>query len=274
MTLIQNLLALVATAHVLGRLAERIKQPALLGHILACATWGPLGAGLIGPSPQLGALSDLAVLFVVTAAGLDMSLRQVRDVFRGSGTIALVPGFLVPAIAGLLFAPLAGESLRASVVVGLCVSVTALPVALRILDKAGMLQTMIARIAISSALLSDVVVLLGIGALTPGADPSLQTPLRLATLAALRLLGLLAIAVAGSSACRWLLTRAAAKDAGPGQPQTGRLVVALLLILAVAGASEWLGLHFAIGAFLAALMVSDSFGGTEPGGASRRRAAS
>jgi len=264
-TLVQSLLILVATAHLFGWLAERVKQPALLGHILAGAIWGPVALGRLGPDPALRALSDLAVLFVVLSAGLEMQLRQLRDVFRGAGTLALMPGFLLPALAGFAFARLSGEALRASVVVGLCTSVTALPVALRILERAGLLQTSIARIAISGALLSDVVVLLAIGALTPGADPVARSPLWLTAAAALKLGGLLAMTAGGSSACRWLLRRAGPAGADRARPQSAQLLVALLFILAVAAGSEWLGLHFAIGGFLASLMVSDGLSGTEPG---------
>jgi Kef-type K+ transport system membrane component KefB len=155
-------LVLVATALICGWIAERLKQPPLLGHMLAGILSGPLVLDVVRATPQLAALSDIAVLFVVVAAGLEMRVRHVVDVFRGRGLLALLPSFLLPAAGGALFAGAAGLPARAAIVVGLCTSVTALPVALRILAQAGMLQTRIAAVSISAALVGDVIVLLGL----------------------------------------------------------------------------------------------------------------
>ena len=130
--------------------------------MLAGVVWGPLALDRIHAVPALTSVSDIAALVVVIAAGLEMRLRDVRAVFRGAGPLALVPAFLIPAVAGVALAWASGEPPRAAIVVGLCTSVTALPVALRILGQAGMLQTRVAAVAISSALLGDVVVLIGL----------------------------------------------------------------------------------------------------------------
>jgi Kef-type K+ transport system membrane component KefB len=169
-----SLVLLVATAHLLGWLAARAKQPPLLGHMLAGVVWGPLVLDRIQATSALGSVADVAVLAVVVAAGLEMRLRDLAPVFRAGGGLALVPAFLTPAVAGVALAWASGESPRAAVVVGLCTSVTALPVALRILGQAGLLQTRVAAVAISSALLGDVVVLVGL--MLAGAGSRVSVP--------------------------------------------------------------------------------------------------
>ena len=150
MSLALSLIAIVASAHLCGWLSEKAGQPALFGHMLAGLVWGPFALDAIPAVGALGTASDISVLFVVTSAGLGMRLSEVRDVFRGAGVLALLPAFLVPAVAGVLFASAAGQPRRAAIVVGLCVSVTALPVALRILDRAGMLRTRIAAVLLAA----------------------------------------------------------------------------------------------------------------------------
>lgn len=262
MTLIQNLLLLLLCAHLLGQLAERLKQPALVGHMLAGILLGPFALHWIGANAALGALADLAVLFVVITAGLEMRMQQVLAVFRGRGALALLPGFLVPVALGYGFAVWNGSGWVSSVVVALCISVTALPVALRILSSFGMLETPVARLAISGALLSDVIVLLGLGVLSSSsaADAPL---LRLAGLAGLKLCALIGLVIGGSYVCRGLIAATRRRFAQHRKFHGSQLLVSLLFILSIAGISEFLGFHFAIGAFLASLMVSEQLNGTE-----------
>jgi Kef-type K+ transport system membrane component KefB len=101
-------------------------------------------------------------------------------------------------------------------------------------------------------LLDDVLVLLALG-LAPAAAGAFRTgaagPLGLA---ALKLAALLALVAAAGWFCRvW-----SRQDGDTRLSHAARPVPALLLILAMAAASESLGLHFAIGAFLGALTVS------------------
>jgi len=254
MSLIQSLCLLLACAHLLGRLAERAGQPELLGHMVAGIVLGPALLNWVQASTGLNALADFAVLFVVVTAGLEMRLRTVTDVFKGRGLFALLPGFLFPAALGLILARYFDYSYVGSLVVALCVSVTALPVALRILSSFGLLATRLAQVTIAGALLADVVVLLALGVLSPSAHAGTQSLLMLLSLSALKLLALLVAVALGALLCKRIYRRHAWRKQ---QLAAAQLSFALLLILALAAASELLGFHFAIGAFLGALIVSE-----------------
>lgn len=260
MTLIQNLLLLLLAAHLLGKLAEMLQQPALLGYMLAGVALGPTGFDWVAANAGIAALADFAVLFVVIAAGLEMRMQQVLAVFRGRGALALIPGFALPLAAGFLFASGSGQALTPAIVVGFCVSVTALPVALRILGDFGMLETPIARLAVAGALLSDVLVLLGLGIL-PALNVSDDQVARLAGIATLKLAALVVLTVAGSHACKRLIA-AARKGPQHRRFESRQMLLSLLFILGMAACSEALGFHFAIGGFLAALMVSEQLNGS------------
>lgn len=258
MTLIQNLCLLLIAAHLLGRLATRLGQPELLGHMTAGVLLGPAVLGWVNANSQLNSFADLAVLFVVIAAGLEMRLSEVASMFRGRGALGLLPGILLPAAGSLALALYFGHTWMSGTVVALCVSVTALPVALRILASFGLIGTRLAQLTIAGALLADVLILLGLGILSAQTQNLASgTPTSTGSLfglSLLKLLALLALVAAGAWACKRIYKQRAFQ---PRRLAAAQLSFALLLILGLAAASDALQLHFAIGAFLGALTVSE-----------------
>ena len=258
MTLIAALSILLVFGHVLGRLSERLGQPALLGHMVAGVVVGPSVLNWIHGTPQLAAIADIAVLFVVVTAGLEMRLQHVLDAFRGRGAFALLLGFMIPALAAASLAYSFDLKLIPSIVVTLCVSVTALPVALRILDGFGLLDTRVARVAISGALLSDLIVLLVLGVAIAMSQPSDQPDLWPIVGASIAKLGVL-LAIVG--ACHWICLRLSKRNSNTASPLRQPsvdtvLILTLVFMFALGAVAELLGFHFAIGVFLASLMVT------------------
>lgn len=258
MTLIAALSLLLVGAHLLGRIAERFGQPALLGQMLAGIALGPSLLGWVQPGPALAAITDIAVLFVVVTAGLEMRLQHVLETFRGKGTLALMLGFLIPAGAAAAFSYAIDLEAIPALVVTLCISVTALPVALRILGGFGLLNTRVARVAISSALLTDVIVLLVLGvAMAMSLRQDANGLWTTVSLAVAKLGVLLAIVGVCHFVCLRLSTHGMGRRAHPAQPSVDTvLVLTLLFMFALGAVSEALGFHFAIGVFLAALMIT------------------
>ncbi len=257
MSLIQNLCLLLIFAHLLGKLASRFGQPELLGHMCAGVLLGPALLNWVIASSTLNAFADLAVLFVVIVAGLEMRLRDVASMFKGRNLLGLLPGIVLPAISGYLLARYFNFDLLGATVVALCVAVTALPVALRILGSFGLLGTPLARLTIAGALLADLLVLLTLGMLSPQSAATPEAAISLAaklSMGAAKLAVLLALLAVGYWVSKRLYRQRALQ---PRRLAAAQLSFALLLILGLAAASDALGLHFAIGAFLGALTVSD-----------------
>ncbi|MGE0115921.1 MAG: cation:proton antiporter [Steroidobacteraceae bacterium] len=254
MPLIQNLCLLLIAAHLLGRLATRFGQQELLGHMAAGVLLGPAVLNWVSADSLLNSFADLAVLFVVIAAGLEMHLREVTEMFKGRGLLALLPGIALPAAAGFVLALCFNFHWLGATVVALCVSVTALPVALRILSSFGLLGTRLAQLTIAGALLADVLVLLSLGILSPGNGALQLSAGSLLGLSALKLLALLSLLALGAWLCKLIYRQ---RTAQLRRLAAAQLSFALLLILGLAAASDALGLHFAIGAFLGALMISE-----------------
>jgi Kef-type K+ transport system membrane component KefB len=257
MSLIASLTLLSALALTLGMIAQRFHQPALLGYMVAGVVLGPSLLGWLRATPELAAVADLAVFFVVVAAGLEMRMPHLLEAFRGRGGFALLLGCLIPAVAAGAFAWTIDLAFVPAMVVTLCVSVTALPVALRILSGFGLLNTRVARVAIASALASDVLVLLALGVViaiaTSPSDSGLLRPVSLALVKLSALLLIVAVCyvvcVRLPSSAVWQRLQLASSDAV--------LTLAVLFALALGTVAELLDFHFVIGAFLAALMLTE-----------------
>jgi Kef-type K+ transport system membrane component KefB len=255
MHLVTSLFLLLVSAHLLGKLCVRLKQPALAGHMVAGILLGPSLLAWIGPAANLSAVADIAVLFVVLTAGLEMRLQHVLDAFRGRGAVTMLLGFALPAAAGAGVSALFSVPPVPMLVIALCIAVTALPVALQILGSFGLLRTRIAHVSISGALLSDILVFMILGVLIElSLNERAHSAHVSAALAVGKLLGLVAVLVIAQWIClRTMKRRSAANSVSAS---TANLSFAIVFVLALGAFSELLGFHFAIGAFFAAMMIT------------------
>jgi Kef-type K+ transport system membrane component KefB len=237
----------------------------LAGHMLAGIAIGPSVLGWLAPSPSLGAVSDLAVLFVVLTAGLEMRIQHVIEVFKGRGIGALLVGFIVPLCTGGAIAWWFSLPSVPALVVALCVAVTALPVALQILSGFRMLGTQIARVSISGSLLADIIVFMVLGVLIELSVADRAGSWTMSTALALaKLLGLVAAIVAAQFLCVRIMQRNRARQSASTGEISAKLAFVLLFVLALGALSETLGFHFAIGSFFAAMMISAELIGDRP----------
>jgi Kef-type K+ transport system membrane component KefB len=255
MSLIQALSLLLIAAHLLGGLTHRLHLSELLGQLLAGVLLGPMLLNWVQPSASVSAWIDVAVLMVVISAGLETRLADIVWHYRPRHALALLPSLLVPVGGAWLVAAAFAHSSIACTVIALCIAVTALPVALRILSDFGLQRTPLAQLTIASALLGDVLVLLALSALSPLAQ-QVEAPIaKMIGLNLLKLAALLVLVVICT-----MLHRRLHRTLLRSQSQANlRTSAGLLVILLLAAAANMLNLHFAIGAFVGALIVSEPY---------------
>lgn len=165
MSTLTSLLIIIISARVLAGLAERYNQPAILGQMLAGILLGPTAFNLIGSSQALSGISDLAVFLIVFSAGLEMDLKEVSRLLRGKGLLATIIGFALPFAVGILIGFWLNFDILRTFFLGLCVSITAIPVAIGILTNLNLLNTRLAHLTIATAIVNDVLALLFLGVL-------------------------------------------------------------------------------------------------------------
>ncbi|GAA1510348.1 hypothetical protein GCM10009677_49150 [Sphaerisporangium rubeum] len=252
--LLLGLLVIVVTARLLGMLARRLGQPAVIGEIMAGILLGPtLFGGAIsgtlfptGVRPSLTLLADLGVCLFMFFIGLHLDHTLLRGQSRTASVVSF-GAILLPFGLGVLLAlHLAasretGDRLAFVLFMGAAMAVTAFPVLARILTDNKLLDTPIGGLALACAAVGDVLAwaLLAVVAALAGGGGHPWRVLFVVPFAAV-LLGVV----------RPLLARLAARRRLSG-PLTGVVLVAVAAgLLLSAQATTWMGLHAIFGAFL------------------------
>jgi Kef-type K+ transport system membrane component KefB len=172
------LAVLLLAAHGVGALFARFRQPPAIGEIVGGILLGPSALGAAFPAVQhwifpaagssaaaLGAVYQLGLLLLMFAAGAEMRRLFQRDEIRTVGLIAAF-GLVLPFAAGLglvavlgvsSFMGTAGSKTALTLVFGMAVAVTSIPVISRIMHDAGLLGTRFSRIVLSVAVIEDIV---------------------------------------------------------------------------------------------------------------------
>ena len=158
--------AILAAAKLLGELAERIGQPAVLGELVAGVL---LGGSVLGVVPVEGTaadliylLAELGVLLLLFEIGLETDLREMFRVGPASLAVAVV-GVVVPFGLGYAYwayLPHAhsgqGDVGTAAIFIGATLTATSVGITARVLSDLGRMATPEARVIIGAAVIDDV----------------------------------------------------------------------------------------------------------------------
>jgi Kef-type K+ transport system membrane component KefB len=255
------LLVLLLLARILGELAQRLGQPALVGELVAGILLGlvvrpfasslPVLAGLADDEVFL-ALTDLGVFFLMLSAALELRPRELLQASRGAAVIAVV-GAAVPLGAGWglgwIFLPPSPDRFVQALFLGTAMSITAVPVAARILLDLGQLRSKAGQTVVSAAVFDDVIGLLLLAVLSAvlrtGSAPD---PAALALLLGKVLLFFLVSGLFCLGFFRWF-----GRGLARWKLDETEFSALMLTGLAAAVFAEKMGLHFILGAFVAGL---------------------
>jgi CPA2 family monovalent cation:H+ antiporter-2 len=265
--------ALIATvamglvmAFAAGFLALKLRLPPLVGYLLAGVAVGPFTPGFVGDEDLAGQLAEIGVILLMFGVGLHFSIRDLMAV-RKIAIPGAVGQIAVGTALGCVIALLWGWSFGAGLVFGLALSVASTVVLLRALAERNLLDSPNGRIAVGWLIVEDLAMVLALVLLPAlagvlGGDArglaghmaggSLGATLAL-TLGKVGLfLGL--VLIVGKRVVPWVLGQAA---------RTGSRELFTLAVLATAlgiayGSAELFGVSFALGAFFAGVVLSET----------------
>jgi len=261
-----SLIATVALSFVLafgcGFAAHWMRLPPLVGYIVAGIFMGPFTPGFDADLKMASQLAEMGIILLMFGVGLHFSAGDLMAVRWIAVPGALIEITVLTTIVTLV-ATAFGWSPGAAMILGLSLSVASTVVLLRALDERNLLSGPQGRIAVGWLVVEDLVMVLalvllptfaGVAAGAHGPGDGGGTLLDLALTLA-KITGFVVMAVVlGPRVVPWLLKRVA---------RTGSRELFTLSVLAVAmgiayGSAELFGVSFALGAFFAGVVLSES----------------
>lgn len=164
--LLFTLAAVMVVTKALGELAQRVRQPAVLGELVAGVLLGASVFGVLDANdPIIHVLSELGVLVLLFQIGLETDLRQLRQV--GGAALAVgITGVVLPFAGGAAAALALGLSPLTALVIGAALTATSIGISARVLGDLGRLHTPEGQIVLGAAVLDDVIGLIILAVVT------------------------------------------------------------------------------------------------------------
>lgn len=258
-------------AFVFGALAQKLRVSPLVGYLLAGVAVGPFTPGFVADQGLANDLAEIGVILLMFGVGLHFSLKDLLSV-----RAIAVPGALVQIAAatllGLGLALLLGWTVIAGLVFGLALSVASTVVLLRALQERRIVQTEKGKIAVGWLIVEDLAMVLALvmipavaDALNGGSSAAAGSG-PLATRFDLGLWGVLGLTLAkvaafvafmlivGRRLIPWILHWVA----HTGSRELFRLAVLAIALGVAYLAASLFGVSFALGAFFAGMILSES----------------
>ena len=252
MDLVTDLTLILAAALAGGYLAQRARQPLIVGYILAGVAVGPFTGGLtVVNVNDIEQLAEIGVALLLFSLGLELSFRElapVRWVALAGGSVQV----LLTIAAGSAFAALLGWGWQPALWFGSLAALSSTMVALKTLQSQGRLGTLSSRVMLGILVVQDLavvplmIVLPELGQASGGARTVLVAVARsLVLLAGIVLVSTRIVPRVMAAVARW-------------NSRELFLLTTTVVALGIGYATWSFGLSLAIGAFVAGLAINES----------------
>jgi CPA2 family monovalent cation:H+ antiporter-2 len=245
-------ITLVVVAALAGGLGlARLKQPPILGYILAGILLGPSGFAFVQSREQVGILAELGVLLLLFVIGMELNLRTFKK-FWGISTSCTVLQIFGGVSISFLLAQGFGWSSDLALLLGFVVSLSSTAVVVKVLESIGEMKTDSGQITIGVLIAQDLAIVPMI-LLLKNLDKSWYEPtIYIKLLISIGLIVALISYLSQRQRVRIPLTQiiAGEKDLTP--------LASLTFCFAAAAISGLIGLSAAYGAFLAGLILGNT----------------
>lgn len=242
----------IVVAVLFGLGLTRLKQPPLVGFILAGVIMGPTGLGFIATSDNVTSLAEMGVLVLLFFIGTEISLKAFVISLRPAVIVA--GGQLLASLAiGYALSWLTSATVAEGVVLGFIIALSSTVVAMKMLDDMDELRGDAGKITVGVLIAQDIAVvpmLILITALSGEEAAPLTTALKIA----------MAVAVLGALLW-WLGQRGKLRLPFSRHMDNNVELLALGSLAACFGAAALAGsagLSPAYGAFMAGLVIGNS----------------
>jgi CPA2 family monovalent cation:H+ antiporter-2 len=254
----------IGLAFVFGTIANRLKISPIAGYLMAGVAVGPFTPGFIGDPALALQLADIGVILLMFGVGLHFSLKDLLSL-RKSVIPAVMAQVAISTSLGAVIARFIGFPFGAGLVFGLALSVASTVVLLRALQNRRLLDTERGRLAMGWLIIQDFITVIALvlipafaGLLSAGDSGAGFSASQLAETLALTFgkfgAFIVLMLVVGRRSIPWILHYVA----HTGSRELFRLAVLSVALGVAFAAAELFGVSFALGAFFAGMILSES----------------
>ena len=248
----RDLAMVFAGACVCGLLAWRLRQPILLGYVLAGLLLSPLTPGpRVHDVHNFETMAEIGVILLMFSVGIEFSIPELLRV-KWVALAGAPLGILLSISLGTGVGALLGWPLLQGVAVGCIISVASTMVLMRLLMDRDEIATGAGRVMITLTLVEDLAVVI-LTVVLPSLSSSDASFGYVAWKIGKALLLLIPIALAA-----WKLVPPLLAQVQKTCNDELALLVALAICMGIAALTEAVGLSLALGAFLAGLFLGTS----------------
>ena len=269
-----ELILLLFVGRVLGEVMSRIGQPAIFGQLLAGVLLGPSVFGALMPEVRqmmfpgtpalkgmIDAISQIGILLLLLLTGMETNLSLVNRKRRAVISTSVF-GIALPFVCGVLLAyalpkeliPSPAAQLVTALFLGTALSISSVKIVAMVLMEVGAIRRDLGQLILATAILDDTIAWVIIAVIAGIAAHGTVS----VTNVGASLAGTAIFLVASLTIGRRLVARVIRWSNDNMTIEVPVITAILLVMLVMALSTELIGVHTALGAFVAGILVGQS----------------
>jgi Kef-type K+ transport system membrane component KefB len=179
-----DLALILISTKVLGLVTKKFKMPQVVGALIAGLVLGPVCLNILQETEFIISLSEVGVIVLMFAAGLETDMGEFKKTGKASAIIAML-GVIVPLIGGVAVAYLfnrpgiVDSDVNASIFlqnlfIGIILTATSVSITVETLKEIGKLKTNVGNAIMGAAIIDDILGIIALTIITSMADTSIN----------------------------------------------------------------------------------------------------
>jgi Kef-type K+ transport system membrane component KefB len=261
--IIISLSILLFSAKIFAEIFQRIKQPVVLGELLAGIIVGPYALGglplfdgqpLVVLDETVKHIGELAAIVILFIAGLEITPREFLRGGAASFTIGAM-GVIVPFAIGFVILTIYGLDSFEVLLIATALTATSIAISIQVLTELGKMQSKEARLILGAAIVDDILAIAILSVVVTMVQSGDTTPeIMDVAFLILKILGLFAVLLIGAI---FLIPRILHREKlwrSKGSIEG----ITTAIFFGIAGIAAYVGLSPIVGAFAAGMAVAST----------------
>jgi Kef-type K+ transport system membrane component KefB len=248
--LLLEMFLMFAGAKLLAEVFDRLRQPAVVGEIIAGVILGPSVLGLVHPSEATQGLAEVGAIFLLFTIGLETRPADLLRVGKTAASAAIL-GVVIPFVLGFIYMDARNHDTVNAIFLAAAMVATSVGITARVLKDSNVLSTRAARVILAAAVVDDILGMIVLAVVTSISKGRINL-VELTVVAGEAVGFSVFVILLGSRIVRTISpTVQRLRSSNPA------FILSVILCLGLSLASVYVGMAAIIGAFLAGLALAD-----------------